>query len=133
MIGTNQYRAQRGQCQGFLYPSYARFLNSILLEMLKLVIPLSNNSAKIYSDRVDAFGNTFITLILLDLRQFQEDAKELLSSQAQSVQSIVMQQLEKMLTDRQLNLQSIEKRNRLIFVQNFREFLRQMVAVSSVL
>ena len=81
-------------------------------------------------DRVDALGNTLITFIALDVQRFHSIASGLIGKQSPAIQSMMIDLLNKLSTNGGVNLNEIEKHNRLIFVKNFREFVSEIKSLT---
>jgi hypothetical protein len=94
--------------------------------MLRMAIQPISREIKLTSDRLDAFANTLMCLICLDQNYFQYVVTELVGQQIPSVQVVLMKHMQVLCTDRQVNMLSIEKKDRQVFVQNFREFMNHV-------
>jgi hypothetical protein len=135
------------------YQSHYQVLCGMMREILRMVVvsshsvaPQNNNSSnnsnidstmqqishlmkvdkKLLFDRIDSLANVFICFIVWNFQVFQELVNEIINQQVTSVQQLLIQYLQTLLTDRGLSLQSIAKKNRLIFTQNFRDFYLQV-------
>ena len=86
--------------------------------------------SRISWDRIDSIGNVLITFIALDNARFLAVAQYLVSQQSVGKQPLLLQCLNKLTTARAVNLQAIDKPNRVKFLQNFREFVAQIKALS---
>ena len=81
---------------------------------------------KLLYDRIDAIGNLVMVYMVWNFAAFEEMVQHIISRQVPSVKQLLMQYVQTLVTDRGVSLQSIQKKNRLIFVQNFREFYIQI-------
>jgi hypothetical protein len=81
---------------------------------------------KLLHDRIDAIANVLIVYLVYNFSSFQEIVNDIINQQVLSVKQLLIQYLQTLLTDRHLSIHSIQKKNRLIFVQNFRDFYLQI-------
>lgn len=80
----------------------------------------------IATDRIDACGNALITLVALDGNQFMQCAHTIVTQYAQhhpAAEEPLFKCFEKLTRDRGVNMGAIDKRNRMTFCLNFREFV----------
>ena len=94
--------------------------------------PQQQLEARVSWDRIDSIGNALITYIALDSARFQVVAQYLVSQQQPSKQATLLQCLNRLTTARGVKMHAIDKPNRVIFVQNFREFVTQVKSLSLV-
>lgn len=84
----------------------------------------------VYGDRVDAFANTLITFIVLDPARFKQGTQYLVSQYPVAQQQHLLQSLTQLSAARGVQMTNISKRNRNIFVENFREFCVHLKSLS---
>ena len=94
--------------------------------MLRMALQPWSREIKLTSDRLDAFANALISLIVLDQAQFHRIVSEFIQGQIGSVQIVLIKQIQSLCSDRNVNMNSIEKKNRQLFVNNFREFMNHV-------
>lgn len=94
--------------------------------MLRMALQPWSREIKLTSDRLDAFANALISLIVLDQAQFHRIVSEFIQGQIGSVQIVLIKQIQSLCSDRNVNMNSIEKKNRQLFVNNFREFINHV-------
>lgn len=85
-----------------------------------------NRCIRLSSDRVDSLGGALFIFLVLDMTSFQSDAQRLISMQPINLQPTFMRCIDRLLTARNINFQNIDKPNKMLFVQNFREFAVQI-------
>jgi hypothetical protein len=100
--------------------------NSNIDSTMQQISHLMKVDKKLLFDRIDSLANVFICFIVWNFQVFQELVNEIINQQVTSVQQLLIQYLQTLLTDRGLSLQSIAKKNRLVFTQNFRDFYLQV-------
>ena len=84
---------------------------------------------KITADRMDAFANAIFSLIVLDTTTFHTLVRQIIANQVPSVQTMLTQSFQALCTDRSVSMHNMDKKNRQLFVQNFREFIVQVRAI----
>ena len=110
---------------------HSEVLLQILDRLLEVVLVPQEKDFDLSWDRVDALGGTLIAFITLDNARYQQVAGALVQRHASSAtQQILLENLSKVSTNRGVNMQSIEKNNRMIFVQNFRDLVTQVKSLN---
>jgi hypothetical protein len=79
---------------------------------------------------VDAFANTLITFIVLDPGRFNQSIQYLVSQYPAAQQQPLLDSLTQLSVARGVQLNDISKRNRNLFVENFREFCVHLKSMS---
>lgn len=77
-------------------------------------------------DRADAVANALMTFIALDFARFEAVASGCVSTMPAHQQATLLQCLQALTTARGVDMSNTDRRNRLLFVQNFREFVAQI-------
>jgi hypothetical protein len=80
-------------------------------------------------DRIDACGNTLITLVALNSQRFMQTSTAIvqqLASKFPTVQQALFECFNKLTTARNIDMTSIDRRNRRLFCENFREFCQEI-------
>ena len=87
-------------------------------------------------DRIDGLANAIMILVSIDPEHCSRSVETLISKHFErthgNLRSSVGQLFRLLLTDRQLDLSSIDRSNRMLFVLNFREFLIQWKSLGFV-
>lgn len=129
----------RGGRTVLTHASLTAALQNGLIEMTRILLQSSSTKdaqggsaggvAHITNDRMDAFANAFLPLLLLhDYQRFNALLAEVMNQLGLSgeAQKRIVALVGTMLTDRELKLESIDKNNRMNFAQNLKDFLRQL-------
>lgn len=85
-----------------------------------------SREVKITVDRMDAYANTFFVMLVLDTALFHKLVQNLIGGQVLSVKPLLTQCFHALCTDRSVSMTNLDKKNRQLFVQNFREFINQV-------
>ncbi len=132
-IGINQYKSlqQSGKVLGLSPALHSEILLLVLDRLLEVVLLPQGRDCDLSWDRVDALGNALITYIALDAARFQQVGSALVTRHPQqAVQQALFEGLSKLSTNRGVNLSTIDKANRVVFVQNFREFITHIKSLN---
>ena len=94
----------------------------------------NNQNAILSWDRIDSFANVLITLIALDIEYYNTLIQSYIETKFSSFEEnkfhFIINTLKHLSTDRNVDLQNIDKSNRMIFVLNFRDFVSQIKSTS---
>lgn len=107
-------------------PTASSTSSSSSLVSMQQLSHLMKIDKKLLFDRIDSLANVFICFIVWNFQLFQEIVNEIIAQQVPSVKQLLVQYLQTLLSDRSLSLQTIHKKNRLAFTQNFRDFYLQV-------
>jgi hypothetical protein len=98
-----------------------------LQRLLEIMIFPSSCDYGLSYDRIDAFASTLINLIAMDVQRFNTCLQSLLAQQPTSLQQPMMEVLEKLVASNGVDINRFDdKRNRLLFVQNMRQFVTEI-------
>ena len=117
------------QGKAALPSEFLRSLSSMLVVFFNASLQPPSREMKITVDRMDAYANAFFAMILLDNSLFHQLVQQLVANQVTSVQPLLTQCLHALCTDRSVSMINLDKKNRQLFVQNFREFINQVRAL----
>jgi hypothetical protein len=96
----------------------------------------SHKDLRVSWDRIDGLANAIMILISIDPDHCSRSVETLIGKHFEltngHLRSTVGQLFRLLLTDRQLDLSSIDRSNRMLFVLNFREFLIQWKSLGFV-
>jgi hypothetical protein len=81
---------------------------------------------KLLFDRIDAIASVFLAFVVLSLPEFTTILNELLIQASSQNRTVLMSYLQTLLSDRQVQLNTLNKKNRMLFIQNFRDFYQQI-------
>jgi len=116
----------RGGRAGFGMELAANVFPAAQERLLQMVIFSSHCEYGISVDRLDAAANALLTLIAMDNERFKAYAHTMISQQQPMVQPQLVAAFEKLSTARGVSMVHVEKSNRIIFVQNLKEFVSEV-------
>lgn len=121
----------RSKTTAFSSTLHNEVLLLILDRLLEVVLVPQEKDFDLSWDRVDALGGTLIAYITLDNARYQQVAAALVQRHTSlATQQILLENLTKVSTNRGVNMQSIEKSNRMLFVANFRDLVTQVKSLN---
>lgn len=114
---------------GFGEHAHRNLFPGAIQRLLEMVIFPNTCEYGISWDRMDGFANALIMLISIDQQRFTSCAQSLISQQQPQYQSKLIASFEKLITNNNVNITSIDKSNRVIFTKNIREFIIEVRAL----
>jgi len=129
LLAAFQFNSANQGTEGYGKLLAENIFPEILSRLLHMIISPEYGITIIQWDRIDACAAALLSLIALQPVQFQVSVNKIILGQLQGnemIQQSIMASFQKLTSSNGVQLNRIDKRNRGVFVINFREFVSEV-------